>query len=262
MTGVGATSRRAVVTGAGSGIGRAIALKLVESGADVVVNDRDVDACEKVAAEIGAVAVPGDAAGDAGVKHLVAEARAHLGGIDVFFANAGVETGAADSDEDWALSWEVNVMSHVRAARELLPQWLEQGSGHLVCTVSAAGLLTMLGSAPYSATKHAALGHAEWLAATYGRRGVTVQCICPLGVKTPMLPTETAAGQVLLEGNVMEPEDLADVVVRDLDGGEFLILPHPEVAGYYAGRAQDTTKWLHGMQKLQARIDELGRDSR
>jgi NAD(P)-dependent dehydrogenase (short-subunit alcohol dehydrogenase family) len=146
-------------------------------------------------------------------------------------------------------------MAHVRAARLLLPAWLERGSGHLICTVSAAGLLTMLGSAPYSVTKHAALGFAEWLAATYTHRGITVQAICPQGVRTPMMAGASAAERLILTDSAITPEEVADAVIAGIAGGRFLILPHPEVAGMYAGRAGDPDRWLRGMNKLQRRIE-------
>jgi NAD(P)-dependent dehydrogenase (short-subunit alcohol dehydrogenase family) len=146
-------------------------------------------------------------------------------------------------------------MAHVRAARLLLPAWLERGNGHLICTVSAAGLLTMLGSAPYSATKHAALGFAEWLAATYAHRGITVQAICPQGVRTPMMAGTGLAGELILGDSAIAPEAVADAVVAGIADGRFLILPHPEVARMYAGRAADPDRWLAGMNKIQRKIE-------
>jgi NAD(P)-dependent dehydrogenase (short-subunit alcohol dehydrogenase family) len=251
------SGRGVVVTGAGNGIGRALATRLAAEGARVVVNDLDAEACTKVAEDIGGVAAPGDAATVEGVSVLIKTARDALGEIDIYFANAGVETGARDRDDDWQRSWDVNVMAHVRAFRELAPTWLARGEGRFVATVSAAGLLTMLGSAPYSVTKHGALAHAEWLSATYGDRGITVQCICPQGVRTNMLPEDTAAGRVLLGDSVIEPEDVASVVMEALRDDRFLILPHPEVQTYYELRARDTNKWLRGMRRLQQRITEL-----
>ncbi len=171
-----------VVTGAGHGIGRAIARRLAEAGERVVVNDLDGDAADAVAAEIDGTAVPGDAATEAGVVALLATARQHLGRIDIYFANAGTDVGGGidAAEDDWARSWEVNVLAHVRAARTLVPDWLEDGGGgRFVVTASAAGLLSMLGSAPYSVSKHAAVAFAEWLSATYRHRGVVVQALAP-----------------------------------------------------------------------------------
>ena len=245
-----------VVTGAGAGIGAALARRFAAAGARVVLNDLDAAAVTRVAAEVGGLAVPGDAASEAGVKALIAAATRHLGAIDLYAANAGV--GGAPSLEDeagWELSWQVNVLAHVRAARALLPGWLERGRGHFLATVSAAGLLTMLGAPSYSATKHGALAFAEWLSATYGDRGITVQALCPQGVHTAMLEAAGEAGQLLLAGSAISPEAVAETVVEALDSGRFLILPHPEVAGYYAGRAADTDRWLAAMRKAQAVLD-------
>jgi short-subunit dehydrogenase len=149
-------------------------------------------------------------------------------------------------------------MAHVRAARLLLGPWLERGSGHLICTVSAAGLLTVPGSAPYAVTKHGALAFAEWLAVTYAHRGLTVQAICPLGVRTPMLDGTDARTEALLGEGAIQPEAVADAVMQGIADGRFLILPHPEVAGMYAGRAAETDRWLRGMSKVQQRLEELG----
>src|ERR1039457_6354171 len=166
----------------------------------------------------------------------------------------GREAAAAP---DWDISWQVNVMAHVRAARLLTGPWLARGSGHLICTVSAAGLLTMLGSAPYSVTKHAALAFAEWMAATYEHRGIIVQAICPQGVRTPLLDASGAVGQAILGGSAITPEAVADAVIEGIADGRFLILPHPEVARMYAGRATDPDRWLHSMNKLQRRVEEV-----
>jgi NAD(P)-dependent dehydrogenase (short-subunit alcohol dehydrogenase family) len=250
-----------VVTGAGQGIGRAIARRLAQAGARVVVNDLDADAAAAVADEVNGLSVPGDAAADDGVRHLVATATEHLGDIDVYCANAGVapEGGPEAPERAWAQAWDVNVMAHVRASRLLVPRWLERGSGRFVATVSAAGLLTMLGSAPYSATKHAALAYAEWLSATYGRRGIVVQCLCPQGVRTRMLEDTGAAGDVLLREGALEPEQVAEALWEGLQDDRFLVLPHPEVHGYYAARAADTDRWLAGMRRLQDHIDARSR---
>ena len=246
-----------VVTGAGSGIGAALARRFAAEGARVVVNDIDPAAAAAVAAECGAVPAPGDAATEDGVAALVSASTAALGGIDLYCANAGVarEGGEQTAEPDWDLSWQVNVMSQVRAAQLLLPGWLARGRGHLICTVSAAGLLTMLGSAPYSVTKHAALAFAEWLSATYRHRGISVQVICPQGVRTPMLAGSGPVAELLLGEDVLTPEAVADAVIAGMADGRFLILPHPEVARMYAGRAADPDRWLGGMNKLQRKVE-------
>lgn len=242
---------RAVVTGGGAGIGAALARRLAAEGARVAVNDLDAAAARAVAAEIGGVALPGDASG------AVPAAREALGGIDLFCANAGLATGGGPEapDDEWSAAWDVNVMAHVRAARELLPEWLERGEGRFVATVSAAGLLSMVGAAPYSVTKHAALAFAEWLSLTYRHRGIAVHAVCPQGVRTGMLRATGAAGDLVLAPGAMEPEQVADAVMAGIAEDRFLILPHPEVAGYSAVRATDPDRWLTGMNRLQRTLE-------
>lgn len=245
---------RVVVTGAGGGIGAALARAFAEQGARVVVNDLDGAAAREVADAIGASVVVGDA------SQAVPAARTALGGaIDVFCANAGVGTGGGPEADDavWEAAWDVNVMSHVRAARALLPEWLERGRGRFVSTVSAAGLLTMIGAAPYSATKHAALAFAEWLSLTYRHRGVKVHAVCPQGVRTAMLDATGPAGDLVLAPTAIAPEDVAAAVLEGIAAERFLILPHPEVAAYYAARAAEPERWLRGMNKLQRRYEDL-----
>ncbi|WP_328918044.1 MULTISPECIES: SDR family oxidoreductase [unclassified Streptomyces] len=245
---------RVVVTGAGGGIGAALARRFTAEGARVAVNDLDADAARAVADEIGAAVVPGDASG------IVPAARTALGGgVDVFCANAGVGTGGGPETEDaaWELAWDVNVMSHVRAARALLPEWLERGQGRFVSTVSAAGLLTMIGAAPYSVTKHGALAFAEWLSLTYRHRGVRVHAVCPQGVRTAMLASTGVAGDLVLAPGAIEPEDVAEAVIEGIAADRFLILPHPEVADYHRTRAADPERWLGGMNRLQRTYEEL-----
>ena len=253
----------AVVTGAGSGIGRALARGLAAAGARVVVNDLDTEAAVAVAEEIGGYPAPGDMGTEKGVSDLIAAAREYLNEIDIYCSNAGIGGGTTPVDTPdaaWQATWDVNVMAHVRATRELLPTWLERGHGTMVITASAAGLLTMLGAAPYSVTKHAAESYAEWLAATYGHRGLTVHCICPQGVRTNMLANSGEAGKVVLQDAAIEPEQVADTLLAGMASGEFLILPHPEVRGYYQGRAADTDKWLRGMNRMQQRIEAVERE--
>ena len=257
------TGAGVVVTGGGSGIGAALARRFVAEGARVVVNDVNGEAAKAVASSCDqsgggkAVAIAGDAAGEEGVAALIGAARAELGEIDLYCANAGIARrgGPEASEADWADSWNVNVMAHVRAARFLLGPWLERGSGHLICTVSAAGLLSTPGSAPYAATKHAALAFAEWLSFTHRHRGLTVQAICPMGVRTGMFPGGDSRSEKLLGDDAIPPEAVADAVIEGIADGRFLILPHPEVAGMYAGRASETDRWLRGMSKLQQRLE-------
>jgi NAD(P)-dependent dehydrogenase (short-subunit alcohol dehydrogenase family) len=242
-----------VVTGAAGGIGKALAARLVAGGARVVINDLDAARLAATAAEIGAYPVPGDSASEAGAAALVAAAREHLGQIDTWFANAGVAIGDTleATEQEWATSWEINTMAHVRAARLLVPEWLERGEGRFVVTASAAGLLMTLGNPVYSVTKHGAVAFAEWLSATYRHRGLVVQAICPQGVATAMLDATGPAKAIIAADGALTPERVAEVVWEALQDDRFLVLPHPEAAGYYKDRATDTDKWLGGMNKLQ-----------
>ncbi|MFF4033401.1 SDR family oxidoreductase [Streptomyces sviceus] len=241
-----------VVTGAGGGIGAALARRFAAEGARVVVNDLDAGRAKAVAEEIGGIAVAGDA------SSVVSDAIDALGGtVDVYCANAGVAFGGDPLDEHaWATSWDVNVMAHVRAAHALLPGWLERGSGRFVSTVSAAGLLTMIGAAPYAVTKHGAYAFAEYLSLTYRHRGIKVHAICPQGVRTDMLAATGTAGDLVLKPTAVEPEDVAEALFRGIAEDRFLILPHPEVAEYYQARAAEPDRWLAGMNHLQRKWEE------
>lgn len=252
------TDAGVVITGGGAGIGAALARRMAAAGARLVLADLDGAAVSAVAEEIGARAVVGDAASAHGVAHLLAEARTELGAIDVYCANAGIAShGGIEPDEQvWAQAWDINVMAHVRAAQALLPEWLERGQGHFLAVASAAGLLTSLGSAPYSVTKHGALAFAEWLAATYRHRGVTVQAVCPQGVRTQLFADTGLAGELIMGESAIEPEQVASSMMDGLQDGRFLILPHPEVAEYYTSRVTDTDRWLGAMNKLQRKVEQ------
>jgi NAD(P)-dependent dehydrogenase (short-subunit alcohol dehydrogenase family) len=246
-----------VVTGGGDGIGRALCRRFAaERARAVVVADRDAPGARRVAEEIGGLAVTADVGVEADIQGLVAETLTAFGAIDLFCSNAGivVEGGPEIPDGDWQRIWQVNVMAHIYAARAVLPGMLERGSGYLLQTASAAGLLTQIGSAPYSVTKHAALAFAEWLAITYADAGIKVSCLCPQGVRTTMLAsTHGGAGDMLRE-HALEPEVVANAVVRGLADERFLILPHPEVAEYFCRKAEDYERWLRGMRRLQQKI--------
>ena len=252
-----------VVTGAASGIGRALAERFAREGARaVVLADRDPRVGD-VAAAVGGLAVEGDVGVEADVKRLVDTSLRHHGAIDLFCSNAGIGGGGGSletSDADWQRIWQVNVMAHVYAARAVLPAMLGRGSGYLLQTASAAGLLTQVGSAPYSVTKHAAVALAEWLAVTYGDRGIKVSCLCPQGVRTPMLDAAPGAIRELLGDQALTPETVADAVMAGLAEERFLILPHPEVAEYVRRKAADHDRWLRGMRRLQHEIEHRVND--
>ena len=258
----------AVVTGGASGIGRALCRRFAAEGASVVVSDVDAPGASLVAQEAGGLAVPGDMSVESDVTGLVDAARLSYDRIDLFCANAGILWGVEPDDrsdvigpgapdEAWERMWRVNFMSHVYAARHVVPVILEQGAGHFLVTASAAGLLTVLGNAPYAVTKHAAVAFAEWLSITYGDRGLGVSCLCPELVRTAML---SAAGEDLrgaaAGADVIEPEDVAAIVVEGLRDGRFLILPHPRVGEYFQRKAGDYDRWLAGMRRLQAQADQ------
>lgn len=229
--------QRVVVTGGARGIGAALAERFRREGASVLtadLKDADVDC---------------DVADPAQLAALIERA----GEIDVFCSNAGVATlgGPDESDEKWQWVWDVNVMAHVRAARLLLPQWLARGHGYFLQTVSAAGLITMIGSAPYSVTKHAALALAEWMSIAYHDRGIRVSAICPLGVKTAMYQSAVDAGLRFLEDGVISAEDVAEAAVRGMEAERFLILPHAHVETFFRNKAADYERWLAAMREMQ-----------
>ena len=266
------TGKVVVVTGGASGIGRALAHRFAADGArGVAVADIDAEGARVVAGHITAdggqaIAVGCDVADPGQVEDLIAEAERAFGPVDLFCANAGVGqgTGLDTPDDVWEQAFDVNVRAHVFAARRLVPGWLERGEGYFLSTASAAGLLTQIGSAPYSVTKHAAVAFSEWLAVTFGRHGIRVSCLCPMGVNTNMLNAGLdladkqglGARVVAAAGEVLEPEDVAQIVVEGLRAEQFLILPHPEVLEFFRRKGSDYDRWLGGMQRLQARMED------
>jgi NAD(P)-dependent dehydrogenase (short-subunit alcohol dehydrogenase family) len=258
----------AVVTGAAGGIGGALVRALLARGArTVVAADLDEDGVRRLSEELGGARVLPrvlDVSDEQATRALVEDVGGTLGSIDVWFANAGLSTGGGPetSDEDWNRQWRINVMSHVYAARALLPGWIERGDGHLVTTASMAGILTAAGDAAYSATKHAAVGFAEWLAFTYAGQGVRVSCICPGAVDTAMLRAggggdAAKASAVIGGGDVLSPEQAAERVFEGLEKDLFLILTHPEMRGFVVGKAEDPQRWVRGMTKLWSRAQAL-----
>lgn len=252
------TDKVVVVTGGASGIGRAMLRRFaVENPRALVVADRDLAGAAAVAREVGGVAVACDVAREADLAALVTRTTETHGAIDLFCSNAGISVagGVEVPDAEWRRIFDINVMAHVWAARAVVPGMLARGSGYLLATASAAGLLSMVGAAPYAVTKHAAVALAEWLAITYGDRGLRVSCLCPLYVNTELLRGalhDAAGGSIRVSGTVIEPEQVADAVVAGLDAEQFLILPHPEVATYFQRKATDYDRWLAGMRKLHS----------
>jgi len=247
-----------VVTGGGNGIGAALARRLASEGAAaVVVADLDIRAAGRVAAEIGGLAIETDVGSESDVIRLIEATKDHYGPIDLFCANAGIAFAGSEQspDEDWDRMWRVNFLSHVYAARHLLPSWQARGSGYFLATASAAGLLTNIGAAQYTVTKHAVVAFAEWLAITYGDAGIKVSCLCPQGVTTRML-AESGPVANLLRTSALTPEQVATVVVDGLGRESFLILPHPEVGEYLGNKVADPDRWLAGMRRLQQKVYE------
>lgn len=257
-------NKTVVVTGGATGIGRALALAFARAGArGVAVADLDEAGARQVAAEAEA-AVTGceviarrtDVADAAAVEALADAATQRFGQVDVFCSNAGIilRKGLEASADEWQRIWEINVMAHIHAARAVLPQMLARGDGYFVNTVSAAGLLSQIGSAPYAVTKHAAIGFAEWLSITYGDRGIKVSCICPQGVQTKMLYGESGERKGFLQEGSVTPEHVAETTLAGIADERFLILPHPEVLEYYQRKGQDYDRWLRGMRRLHDKV--------
>jgi NAD(P)-dependent dehydrogenase (short-subunit alcohol dehydrogenase family) len=248
--------RVAIVTGGASGIGAALARRFAADGAAaVVIADVDTAAAEVVAAEIGGTAVMADVSVEADVQALTQRVLADHGRVDIYCSNAGIGLGGGQDapDDSWQLSWEVNVMAHVYAARALVPGWVARGDGYFMGTISAAALLNHVLAAPYAATKAAALSFFEWLAITYGPHGLRVAALCPQGVRTPMLLRSQEVSDFLL-ADALEPEQVADIVITAMRDERFLILPHPEAGAYFARKGADYDRWIAGMQRLRQRV--------
>jgi NAD(P)-dependent dehydrogenase (short-subunit alcohol dehydrogenase family) len=258
-----------IVTGGASGIGYALAKRFAADGAaHVTIADVGTERTERAATELGVEGFVGDLSTADGVAALIDQVEQRHGFVDLFCANAGIGLGTdpiTTTDAEWDQIWRINTMQHVWAARRLLPSWLDHGKGYLMTTASAAGLLSQIGSAPYSVTKAGAVAFAEWMSITYGDRGVGVSCLCPQGVNTPLLngpgdlgstsgSTSLSAGAVKAGGDVLEPDDVAQIVANAIRANEFLILPHPEVQTYLERKATDRLRWIKGMRKLQARL--------
>ncbi|MBL8556889.1 MAG: SDR family oxidoreductase [Phenylobacterium sp.] len=244
-----------VVTGAASGIGRALCVRFKAEGAKAIVcADRDEPGAKATAEMVGGRAFLTDVSKEADIQRLIETVEAEVGPIDLFCSNAGIGIGggAEAPNDGWQKIWDINVMAHVWAARHLVPLMAARGGGYLLNTSSAAGLLSQIGSAPYAVTKHAAVGLAEWLAITHGDQGIKVSVLCPQAVKTAMT-AGNPDGVASIDG-MMEPEVLAESVVRSIAKEEFLVLPHPEVLQYMRNKTNDYDRWIGGMRKLNRRF--------
>jgi NAD(P)-dependent dehydrogenase (short-subunit alcohol dehydrogenase family) len=253
-----------VITGGASGIGRALAERFTsERARAVVVADLDATRAAEVAAGLMGygrsavgVGIGLDVTDEAAVAAAVDHIESEVGEIDLWCSNAGIATGRLlGEDRDWDLAWRVHVLAHVYAARHVLPRMLARDRGHFMVTASAAGLLTEMDTAPYAVTKHGSVAIAEWLAIRHGDGGVGFSCLCPQAVRTPMISGFGPDASTLAAGAVIEPAQVADAVVSALAEGQFLILPHAEVAEFERRRAADRDRWLAGMRRVRARLE-------
>ena len=270
-----------VVTGAGSGIGAALCKRFAEEGPraialvdmDAVALDQSLQELAQVFPHVKVSSHQVDVSKESEVIALIHQVTETSGTIDLFCGNAGIGTalGLDAPNQVWQSTLDVNLMAHVYAARALMPAWLDRGRGYYLLTASAAGLLTNLGDAPYSVSKHGAVALAEWMSITYGDRGIVVSCLCPQGVRTPLLfpemkasvapdsdsasaPEDAVALAVVRAQRILEPSEVAESVVNALATEQFLILPHEEVAAYEQARASNRERWLSAMRRLQAQI--------
>ena len=250
------SGKTVVITGGASGIGAALSRRAVSLGARVCIVDRDIDRARALADELNAMCRECDVTIEDDIKAMISEVTSALGPIDVFVSNAGAGYGepdtAASADNDiWELNWNLHVMSHVYAARALLPEMIARGSGYFVNVASAAGLLNQIGDAAYSATKHAAVSFAESLAITHGEDGIGVSVVCPQYVATPLLGlSDPDAAE---RENLLTADDVAAEIVVGIQANRFLILPHPVVRDYASLRATDHDRWINGMRSLRAK---------
>ncbi len=249
-----------VITGAASGIGKALAARFKAEGAkQIVAVDLNGAGVQATADELGCIAMTADVSVEADISRVIEATEADVGPIDLFCSNAGIGIGPDLSapNEEWQKSWAVNVMPHVFAARHLVPRMIARGGGYLLNTASAAGLLNQIGGAAYGVTKHASVGFGEWLALTYRHEGIKVSLLCPQAVRTPMTEVgDLGVGAASVDG-MMEPEELAEVVVEGLRAESFLILPHPEVLEYMRRKTGDYDRWIGGMNRLAQRLTAL-----
>jgi NAD(P)-dependent dehydrogenase (short-subunit alcohol dehydrogenase family) len=247
----------AVVTGGAGGIGRALAAGLTVEGCRVAVVDLEPARADAVASGLeGAIAVSADVGDPTAVQTMVEAVEGQLGPVDIYCSNAGVASGVGLGDDAaWERSWRVHGLAHVYAARTVVPGMVARGSGAFVVTASAAGLLMMMQSAPYTVTKHASVAITEWLAVNYGGAGVQFHCLCPQGVRTPMVSGDPKGeAEVAASGSILEPVEVADAVIEAVRRNRFLVLPHPEVHDYEKVKVDDRDAWLAAMRRLLARV--------
>lgn len=263
--------RSVIITGAAGGIGRAIAMRLLKENALVTLSDIDHHKLAQTMSELEdrypdkVTSLAGDAADESYLQRLLYTAEQKHGPTDIFFANAGISgaRGIDAPDSAWEQTFTINLMAHVRAARSVIPGWLERGEGYFISTASAAGLLTQLGSATYSVTKHATISFAEWLAVSYGSKGIRVSCLCPMGVDTDLLragnetngeASRLASRAVASAGPILSPTEVAESVIEAINGEQFLILPHPEVLKIFQNKSNDYDRWIRGMQRYADKL--------
>ena len=255
--------RLCVVTGGGSGIGKALCERFAADGArQVIVVDRAGEAAEAVADAIGGRAAAVDVAVEADVTSMLRSVEDEFGPVDVLCNNAGIASGTDPLTtplDEWQRQWDVNVMSHVHAIRAVLPGMLARGEGHILHTASMAGILTSHGNAPYATTKHAVVGLAEWMSITYHDKGIRTYLLAPLGVRTPMLgPQADSEWARAAAGPIAEPEDVATMVTDAFDDERFLILTNPIAQDWMEFKTSAPEKWLKGMRRLQSRLEQAG----
>ena len=247
-----------VVTGAGSGIGKALVKRFcAEAARAVIAVDINATAARETAAEFGCIAMSADVAKEGDVIRIIEDTEQNIGPIDLYCNNAGVAAGASEQspNAEWQFIWDVNVMSHVYSSRHLVPRMIQRGGGYFLNTASAAGLLNQIGGAAYGTTKHAAVGFAEWLALTYRHQGIKVSMLCPQAVRTAMTANTQDQGTMAASGDgMMEPDQLADIVVEHLSRDAFLILTHEEVKVYMQRKSSDYDRWIAGMNRLQQKL--------
>ena len=249
-----------VVTGAASGIGKALAARFAKEGArGVVCADLNEADARAVAAGIGGLGVRCDVGQEGDMNALVLAALEKYGAVDIFCSNAGIigRHGLDASLKEWHRTMDVNFMAHVLAARAVMPIMLKQGAGYIVATASAAGLLMQVDSATYTVSKHAAVAFAEWLSVNYAERGIKVSCLCPQGVRTPMLMGKGGERKSFLQEGMLSPEQVADEVIAAMRDERFLVLPHPEVLDYLRNKTADVDRWLGGMRRLRAKSEAV-----